>query len=60
MQNQLYMLVLSTRRSLELLRKPVDRTEWEFPPVIVNAFYNPSLNDICKRNSLRNYLDDFS
>jgi predicted metalloendopeptidase len=62
MQNQLSMLQLGTKRSLQSLRQPIDRTAWIFPPVIVNAFYDPSLNDICKRNSLRikHDLDMFS
>ncbi len=42
------MLQLGMKRSLRSLREPIDRTAWEFPPVIINAFYNPSLNDICK------------
>ncbi|CAF3760142.1 unnamed protein product [Rotaria sp. Silwood1] len=41
------MLHITTKRNLRSLRQPIDRTTWEFPPVIVNAFYNPSLNDIC-------------
>jgi predicted metalloendopeptidase len=61
MQNQLVVLHLGTKLKLQSLRQPIDRTAWEFPPVIVNAFYNPSLNDICKRNSSRinNDLDMF-
>ncbi|WP_460710992.1 M13 family metallopeptidase [Lysobacter terrae] len=26
--------------------KPVDRTEWGMPPQMINAYYNPSLNEI--------------
>lgn len=51
MQNQLDMLRLGTKRSLQSLRRSIDRTAWIYPPVIVNAFYNPSLNDICKTES---------
>lgn len=28
------------------LGKPVDKTEWEMTPATVNAYYNPSLNEI--------------
>jgi len=52
MQNQLYMLQLGTKLNIQSLRQPIDRTTWQFPPVIVNAFYNPSLNDICKLDFL--------
>jgi putative endopeptidase len=34
------------RKMLRKLRKPVDRTEWITTPQVVNAFYNPGLNDI--------------
>ena len=33
-------------RNLEKLKKPVDRTEWGMTPQTVNAYYNPSLNEI--------------
>ena len=59
MQNQLIMLRLSTKRSLQSLRQPIDRTAWIYPPVIVNAFYDPSLNDICKKYRLTNDRIDF-
>ncbi len=32
---------------LNKIGKPVDRTEWFFPPQTVNAYYAPSLNEIC-------------
>jgi len=35
-----------TRRNLEKAGKPVDRTEWPVPPQVVNAFYNPTGNEI--------------
>ena len=33
-------------REIEKLGKPVDRTEWGMTPQTVNAYYNPSLNEI--------------
>jgi putative endopeptidase len=35
-----------TRRNLEKAGKPVDRSEWFIPPQVVNAFYNPTVNEI--------------
>lgn len=34
------------KRNLDKLGKPVDRTEWGMNPQTVNAYYNPSLNEI--------------
>lgn len=34
------------QEDLKKLNKPVDRSEWGTSPQIVNAFYNPSLNEI--------------
>jgi predicted metalloendopeptidase len=31
---------------IDKIGKPVDRTEWEMSPPTVNAYYNPSLNEI--------------
>jgi putative endopeptidase len=33
-------------RDLSKIGKPVDRTEWLMPPQMVNAYYNPSMNEI--------------
>ncbi|XXQ37494.1 Peptidase M13 N-terminal domain-containing protein [Plasmodiophora brassicae] len=34
------------RREIERLNKPVDRTQWHMPPFMVNAYFNPELNEI--------------
>ena len=34
------------QRQLAKIGKPVDRSEWEMTPQTVNAYYNPSLNEI--------------
>jgi predicted metalloendopeptidase len=34
------------RRMVSRLGKPVDRTEWGMTPQTVNAYYNPSMNEI--------------
>ena len=33
-------------RQIDKLGKPIDRTEWYMPPQTVNAYYNPSMNEI--------------
>ncbi len=33
-------------RNLEKLGKPIDRTEWGMTPPTVNAYYNPTMNEI--------------
>jgi putative endopeptidase len=35
-----------SRRQLAKIGKPVDRTEWDMTPPTVNAYYNPSMNDM--------------
>jgi putative endopeptidase len=35
-----------SRRDLNKIGKPVDRSEWEITPPTVNAYYNPQMNDI--------------
>lgn len=32
---------------LDKANKPVDKTEWLMPPQMVNAYYNPTTNEIC-------------
>lgn len=34
------------KRELAKIGKPVDRTEWSMSPPTINAYYNPSMNDI--------------
>jgi putative endopeptidase len=34
------------RRELDKIDRPVDRTEWSMTPQTVNAYYDPSMNDI--------------
>ncbi|HVN00606.1 MAG TPA: M13 family metallopeptidase [Caulobacteraceae bacterium] len=34
------------RRKLSRLHQPVDRTEWHLTPQTVNAYYNPTVNEI--------------
>ena len=36
-----------TRDNLADLNKPVDRDEWHMSPQTVNAYYNPTTNEIC-------------
>ncbi|MFC4556187.1 M13 family metallopeptidase [Georgenia faecalis] len=35
-----------TQRNLAKLGEPVDRDEWFMPPQMVNAYYNPTMNEI--------------
>ncbi len=35
-----------TRRELNKIDQPVDRTEWGMTPQMVNAYYNPLLNEV--------------
>jgi putative endopeptidase len=34
------------KRDLDMIGKPVDRAEWGMTPPTVNAYYNPSMNEI--------------
>lgn len=34
------------KKNIEKLKKPVDKTEWGMSPQTVNAYYNPSYNEI--------------
>ncbi|WP_102193334.1 M13 family metallopeptidase [Microbacterium aurantiacum] len=33
-------------RHIDKVGKPIDRSEWHMPPQMVNAYYNPSMNEI--------------
>ena len=39
--------VWATKDNLEKYGKPVDRDEWGMTPQTVNAYYNPTTNEIC-------------
>ena len=39
--------VWATKDNLEKYGKPVDRAEWGMTPQTVNAYYNPTTNEIC-------------
>ena len=39
-------LAFETRRQLAKIGKPVNRGEWDVTPPTVNAYYDPSLNDL--------------
>jgi len=45
-QNTLRSRAFDNRFDLDKIGKPVDRTEWGMSPPTVNAYYNPSLNEI--------------
>jgi endothelin-converting enzyme/putative endopeptidase len=39
-------VAFESRRGLNKIGKPVDRTEWQMSPPTVNAYYDPQMNDI--------------
>jgi len=39
-------VAFESRRNLNKIGKPVDRTEWGMSPPTVNAYYDPQMNDI--------------
>jgi putative endopeptidase len=45
-QNQLNVIVFNYQRNKNKIGKPVDKTEWLMSPQTVNAYYNPSYNEI--------------
>jgi endothelin-converting enzyme/putative endopeptidase len=44
--NALRATELENRRQLAKIGKPVERGEWDISPATVDAYYNPSMNDI--------------
>jgi len=44
--NELRSENFETKRQLNKIGKPVDRTEWGMTPPTVNAYYNPKMNEI--------------
>jgi len=44
--NLMHGTIFESRRQLDKIGRPVDRTEWLISPPTVNAYYNPSLNEI--------------
>ncbi len=38
--------IFESRRELDKIGKPVDRTEWQMTPPTVNAYYDAQMNDI--------------
>src|SRR6478672_8066212 len=46
LNNQIAVREYERRRELARIGQPVDRTEWGMTPPTVNAYYNPSMNEI--------------
>ena len=44
--NYLDQRAFDTRRNLEKIDQPIDKSEWDMPPHMVNAYYNPLNNEI--------------
>ncbi|MEW1962523.1 M13-type metalloendopeptidase [Microbacterium sp. NPDC077644] len=38
--------IFENDRNIDKVGKPIDRDEWHMPPQMVNAYYNPSMNEI--------------
>lgn len=47
LRNMLRAHEFESRRHLARLGGPVDRTEWDMTPPTINAYYDPSMNEIC-------------
>jgi len=46
-RNVLAASAFEIRRQLAKLGRPVDRSEWSMPPQTNNAYYDPTLNEMC-------------
>ena len=46
LENSLAAARYATERDLNKIGKPLDRTDWDMTPPTVNAYYNPSLNEM--------------
>jgi len=46
LNNQVAVREYERKRTLSKIGQPVDRTEWGMTPATVNAYYNPSMNEI--------------
>jgi putative endopeptidase len=44
--NQNRATIFESKRQLDKIGKPVDRSEWQMTPPTVNAYYDPQMNDI--------------
>ena len=45
-QNVLNSGIFEFNRMIKKVNKPIDKSEWYMPPQMVNAYYNPSTNEI--------------
>ncbi|MCG3191756.1 MAG: Neutral endopeptidase [Thermoanaerobaculia bacterium] len=45
-ENVLAAHAFETKRNIDKLGKPIDRTEWGMTPSTVNAYYSPTMNEI--------------
>jgi putative endopeptidase len=44
LKNQLASEVFNTKYELDKIGKPTDRSDWDMPPEVVNAYYDPTMN----------------
>ena len=59
-ENVLLVLKVKVKTNLRKLREFVDRKSWlGSPPTIINAFYNPSFNEISKKTFLSIIQNNF-